>query len=346
MGRPHNITIARSGVQYYLKSELPSLGLTSIPREFKDLQVFGVYRSAIHIERAAPMFKQAPVVVGHQHWVEGPTDPHVIGTVGDEIAVKIVNGEAIIHSTLEFTKDEFDDKKSALSPGYRAKYSWANGISPDGVEYQIVSKDITSVNHLALVPKARGGAQIRILDGGGQVKNKILSGLVHYAKKMLGVADTDLGAFRTTMEDIVKNRREWTDEEMAEHCNTLMAFTTDLPDSEEKQKLQRFIADLPLIKNEDDQVANQAGIVLSDLYEQLDVDAVEDVTGQTTQGAEMLTPETKGAEISAPAGVPPAIPQEPVNVAPQGAAGGISAEQAMFALKGVYTLLKLSLIHI
>ena len=42
----HNARIARSGVQYYTYAELPKMGLTSVPREFKDLRIFGVYRSA------------------------------------------------------------------------------------------------------------------------------------------------------------------------------------------------------------------------------------------------------------------------------------------------------------
>ena len=62
----HNARIARSGVQYYTYAELPKMGLTSVPREFKDLRIFGVYRSAQCLKEAMPMFKDVPVMRGHE----------------------------------------------------------------------------------------------------------------------------------------------------------------------------------------------------------------------------------------------------------------------------------------
>lgn len=279
MNREHNITIARSGVQYYHRNELPKLGLTSIPREFAHLRVFGVYRPSFIVEKCAPMFKGAPVIVGHERWLEDANDPAIIGRVGDEISVKVKNNETTLFSKLKFSDTSYDEEKSELSPGYWAHCSWNPGVSPDGIEYQIISGEITSVNHLALVPKARGGDGIRILDGGACMKKRqILSGLLHTVRKLVsGINDDDRGAFRNTIDDMIKNRVEWTDEEMAEHCTTLLALTDDLPDSEEKEKLLRFIADLPLLKEESEETANTALNMVADLFEQLDTDAVEDV---------------------------------------------------------------------
>ena len=63
MGK-HHINAARSGVQYYLSSELPTLGLWEVPREFAHLRVLGVYRPANVLRKALPLFKNVPLVVG------------------------------------------------------------------------------------------------------------------------------------------------------------------------------------------------------------------------------------------------------------------------------------------
>jgi len=283
MKRSHNITIARSGVQYYARNELPSLGLSSIPREMQHLRVFGVYRPSYIIEQSAELFKKAPIVVGHQNWLTDASDPSLIlGHVGDSVSVKLKNSETLLYSTLQFNDEAYDEKNSELSPGYRARCKWAPGVSPDGVEFQITSGEITEVNHVALVPKARGGEDIKILDGGRQMSRKILSGILHYARRaVMGIVDGEQGdAFKNTIKDILENRMRWTEEEMTEHCATLGALTRDLPDSEEKEKLLRFIADIPLIKEEDDATATKVAEMVITLYEQLDIDANEDVVGE------------------------------------------------------------------
>ena len=50
--KKHNACIARSGIQYYLLSELPNLQLKEIPREYRDLKVFAVYRPSFVLEDA------------------------------------------------------------------------------------------------------------------------------------------------------------------------------------------------------------------------------------------------------------------------------------------------------
>lgn len=275
----HNARIARSGVQYYTYAELPTMGLTSVPREFKDLRIFGVYRSAQCLKEAMPMFKDVPVMRGHDRWaVGGVLDPMAVGACEEVPSLRMHKGEAVITAPLDLDDDHVLDHISELSPGYSGKYHWQGGVSPTGEEFQIVCDKITEVNHIALVPEARGGAEMKVLDGGTGMK-KIRSGLLWFARrKIQKVADGDKAdAFLSTLEDIRKNRKEWTPEEMEEHVTTLSALIKDLPDSEEKEKLERFILDIPLLKEEDDATAEEALNTLMEFYSSLDKDAISDI---------------------------------------------------------------------
>ena len=275
----HNARIARSGVQYYTYAELPKMGLTSVPREFKDLRIFGVYRSAQCLKEAIPMFKDVPVMRGHEKWaVGGVLDPMAVGSCEEVPKLRMHKGEAVITAPLDLVDDRILDHISELSPGYSGKYHWQSGVAPTGEEFQIVCDKITEVNHIALVPEARGGEEMKVLDGGTGMK-KIRSGLLWFARrKTQKVADGDKAdAFLSTLEDIRKNRKVWTPEEMEEHVTTLSALTKDLPDSEEKEKLERFILDIPLLKEEDDATAEEALNTLMEFYSSLDKDAISDI---------------------------------------------------------------------
>ena len=275
----HNARIARSGVQYYTYAELPKMGLTSVPREFKDLRIFGVYRSAQCLKEAMPMFKDVPVMRGHEKWaVGGVLDPMAVGSCEEVPKLRMHKGEAVITAPLDLDDDHILDNISELSPGYSGKYHWQGGVAPTGEEFQIVCDKITEVNHIALVPEARGGEEMKVLDGGTGMK-KIRSGLLWFARrKTQKIADGDkTDAFLSTLEDIRKNRKAWTPEEMEEHVTTLSALIKDLPDSEEKEKLERFILDIPLLKEEDDATAEEALNTLMEFYSSLDKDAISDI---------------------------------------------------------------------
>lgn len=287
---PHNAVVARSGVQYYTRAELVNLGLTSIPREHKGNAVFGVYRSADCLMRAMPLFNLVPVVPDHTKWV-GDGDARVIGKA-DKPNLHVLTGErkgeVCLNMVLTLTDEAVLKEKRELSPGYSAKYRWQNGVSPYGEEFQLVCERILDVNHIALVPEARGGKEMRVLDGGTHVK-KILSGLLWFAKNHKKVADAQGDPFMSTLEDFKKNVKMWSDEELTEHVNTLSALLAPLPDSEEKAKLTRFVADLPLLKAEDDATIDTALSTVSEFYTALTQDAVTDVLG-TEQKEESGTP--------------------------------------------------------
>ena len=277
----HRARIARSGVQYYKKEELPGLGLTSIPREFKNLSIFGVYRSSNCLQQFSGLLAHCPVKVGHEVWLSGDNDPRAIGKSG-EVELRTLYGELTIESELDIDDNAeiVFSKRKELSPGYVADYHWQGGMSPTGEEFQIICDKIEKVNHIAVVPNARGGKDMRVLDGGGKEMKKIRSGFLWFIKKMTKAVndeDANKDAFISTLEDIKKNRGRWTDEEMSEHANTLLGLVQPLPDSEEKEKLVRFIMDVPLFKEEDDATVDNMVATLEEFYHSLDKDAISDV---------------------------------------------------------------------
>ena len=308
----HNARIARSGVQYYTYAELPKMGLTSLPREFKDLRIFGVYRSAQCLKEAMPLFKDVPVMRGHDKWaVGGVLDPMAVGSCDEVPKLRMHKGEAVITAPLDLDDDHVLDNISELSPGYSGKYHWQGGVAPTGEEFQIICDKITEVNHIALVPEARGGAEMKVLDGGTGMK-KIRSGLLWFAKrKTQKIADGEKAdAFLSTLEDIKKNRMNWTPEEMDEHVNTLNALVKDLPDSEEKDKLERFIMDIPLLKEEDDATAEEALNTLMEFYSSLDKDAISDIMENgSMEDPNKPVDETKPIDNPAPAPAPEPTPE-------------------------------------
>ena len=77
--------------------------------------------------------------------------------------------EVGIRSTVMLYDEEalksYERGEVQLSPGYNAVFKWKKGVAPDGQEYDIVMESISAVNHLALLPNGRGGADAVILDG-------------------------------------------------------------------------------------------------------------------------------------------------------------------------------------
>lgn len=296
--------IARSGIQYYLAEELPGLELFEIPREYKNQRVFSVYRPSFVLEDAKDEFMEKPVRVDHK-WVESLADPAIIGYIDKNITIKHNKSEVALCAGLDIADGvEMPDYKE-LSPGYLSVNEWRPGVSPDGEPYEILCTKIKSVNHLAVVREARGGKDMKILDGGKKLM--IHSGLIRAVKrKLMGVFD---GKPQLTFEEIVdelgNKLRDIDEEEMKVKTASLIDAAKDLPDSEEKEKLLRYIADIPLLKEEDKQVADEALSCIKESYKSLDGDAMSDVTEkkmaeekkeEPTKNAASSTAEQKSAE--------------------------------------------------
>lgn len=151
--------VARTGCQQYAAADFGLSGGGSI----------NVYRpeSVVFAKDSLATFAGKPVTMNH------PREPvtaenwksHAIGDIGVEIArdgeyirvpYKIMDGAAIAAIQRGDARE--------LSMGYTTPVEMRDGIAPDGTPYQAIQTGPIRINHLAVVPKARGGSMLRIGD--------------------------------------------------------------------------------------------------------------------------------------------------------------------------------------
>ena len=170
-----NIRIAVSGIYQYAKDELPTLRLAGpgqgAPSWVEDKQIYNVYRPALVLAAACDKFSMLPLT---HHHPQVPVDGQnfrdlALGYTGDHPTVDYLDkNEVGIRNTLMIYDDEaikaYENGEIQLSPGYVAVFEWSHGTAPDGQEYDIIMKEITDVNHVALLPDGRGGEDAAVLD--------------------------------------------------------------------------------------------------------------------------------------------------------------------------------------
>ena len=109
---------------------------------------------------------------------------------------------------------------------------------------------------------------------------KILTGLFRMARKRTQTKD---GAedFRASLTALVDERESLTDEGVSKKVDELKAMITDLPDSEDKEKLSRYLDDFRAVKEQDEATAKEAVNMVAGLYESLDSSASADAPNVT-----------------------------------------------------------------
>lgn len=154
-----DVKVARTGVQDYLGSELGK----------PDMPIVRLYRppEEVFSKDAMTSYAYRPATVDHPaHMVDSSTWKAVsAGQTGGEVVrdgefvrvpLVLMDGAAI---------KAYESGKRELSMGYTAEIVFRDGVTPEGQPYDAVQTNLR-MNHLALVDKARGGAQLRIGDGG------------------------------------------------------------------------------------------------------------------------------------------------------------------------------------
>jgi hypothetical protein len=109
---------------------------------------------------------------------------------------------------------------------------------------------------------------------------KILTGLFRMARKRTQTKD---GAedFRASLTALVDERESLTDEGVSKKVDELKAMIADLPDSEDKEKLSRYLDDFRAVKEQDEATAKEAVNMVAGLYESLDSSASADAPNAT-----------------------------------------------------------------
>jgi len=180
---------ARTGVYQYLASEL---GLTDRAPN----TIVNVYRPADEVFNADSLATYSNVDVTNDHpsvMVDAKTYKstsvgHVIGAKqsGDFVDVELIIKDAKAIADVE-------SGKSQLSPGYTAVYVAEISTTDDGQPYEFKQTGI-DVNHVAIVKRGRGGAQVRIDDNQGV---KPMSKVTLDSGRSIDVADEAVAALVT-----------------------------------------------------------------------------------------------------------------------------------------------------
>lgn len=151
--------VARGGnVQDYLGAELGS-----------DKPIVRVYRpaDAVFAKDAIATYARKPITIGHP--AGGVTDATwkdlAVGEIdrdvmrdGEFVSVPLLFRDA---AAVALMQDAAGPKE--LSMGYTAQIDMQDGVTPDGQPFDAIMSDF-KMNHVAVVPRARGGADLRIGD--------------------------------------------------------------------------------------------------------------------------------------------------------------------------------------
>ena len=129
---------------------------------------------------------------------------------------------------------------------------------------------------------------------------KLFTGLFRAARKRTMTTDNDMGMFRTKLEELVAGKDSLQEEEVVAKVDELKGLTADLPDSEDKAKLDRFLDDFKAVKEQDEATAKEAANMVADLFEKLDTAAMQDVPAVEPAAEEAEEPPAEATETAAP----------------------------------------------
>lgn len=124
---------------------------------------------------------------------------------------------------------------------------------------------------------------------------KLLTGLFRMARKRSQTKDNDLGMFREKIVDLVEKKDSLSDEDIAKKVEELKGLIVDLPDGDDKAKLERFLEDFKAVKEQDSATAKEAASMIADLFEKLDTEAMKDAPATE---AEKVVEETKEKPVA------------------------------------------------
>jgi len=172
---------------------------------------------------------------------------------------------------------------------------------------------------------------------------KLLTGLFRFARKRTQTTDNDMGMFRDKLTELVEKKDTLSDEEVAKYVDELKGMTSDLPDEDEKAKLDRFLEDFRSVKEQDEATAKEAASMVADMFEKLDTAAMKDIPdvgGEETETVEeTATEEEPLTEGAAPEATEEATEAVEETVAPEGEAEDADPN-ADYSLEEIYQFIK------
>lgn len=280
-----SVVIARSGVQRYLRRELPALKVGPVPDKHKDKTEFHVYRSAPLIADSKDLFTRKPFIYTHKAYISPAnfTD-HVQGWIGDTATIEMNDAktEVTIRADLTIGGEEaiqaYQDRgEREVSPFYFGEFEWEDGVAPDGQPYEIRMTKFTGVNHVALTPAGRGGPDASIQDH----DTGFVSGIWRAIRRLVGAAkDETPETFRIKANEIAKARKTYNDQSISQAANVLRECLREIPYSDKLSLLYRYLDDIKTLVEATDEEALKYVELVSDLYEELDKETLNEVLAE------------------------------------------------------------------
>jgi len=165
-------TIARTGVQEYLSADIDK---SKAPSTFEMPERLMVYRpeSEVFSKESMASFANKPVTDNHppelltsenvRQYSVGTSDSS-IDRSGDMMTttLRIMDADAI---------KSIEGGRCQLSNGYHCDIDWTEGITPTGVKYDAIQRNIRG-NHIALVDAGRAGPVCSLADSGDTLINR------------------------------------------------------------------------------------------------------------------------------------------------------------------------------
>ncbi len=193
--------IARTGIQNYLAHEL---GLTD--RNPND--VVPIYRPPEEVfnDESLESFKNLPVTFIHPKSMlvdSKVAKKEMVGFTIDDVARDGDFVTVTLKVTDQATIDSINAGVDQLSPGYNCVLEFTQGYTPAGERYEGIQRQIRG-NHIAILPKGRGGSNCKILDKGKDMPVKIIlsdTSVVEVSEESAGaVQQLDTRASRLSQE--------------------------------------------------------------------------------------------------------------------------------------------------
>jgi hypothetical protein len=162
------------------------------------------------------------------------------------------------------------------------------------MDYQVLQTAYSFVNHVALVPRGRGGPDASIQDAAPGP----LSAIWSWITKTLKGGVSDDATFRQQLEEFAKMRDALTEETAEDKLTPLYECVAKMPWDEDKDLLYRYLGDAKLIIGRDDAEANLFVTTVADLYEKAEERSLAEIMNTQKKEAQedAMTEEEKKAE--------------------------------------------------
>ena len=105
---------------------------------------------------------------------------------------------------------------------------------------------------------------------------KLLTGLFMAAKRRLMTTDNGAESFKAALDEIITKKDTLSPEEIGTRVDALKKLADDLPESDGKSQLLRYLEDFREVKNQDAAVAAEAARAVAEQFEKLSNEALQD----------------------------------------------------------------------